>query len=253
MSNDESSVTEMIALATGRCDAWGVVAVTVLLLVGCDERSQPVPIPSSRPARVVGDVESDAVTFTGRIYPQRYNRLTDRSKGHHAIVWQYGTAAPKALIEADEPDVDIQERLEKNVGLVPGNNLQAEAWTRVRDRNHPEPDRKVAGPELSVSVSWAGLDEPIPLHELFINTQPTDVRIRFGGHLEFTSLWKSGCVVCLFSCPGGRTSNAAYTLREQVFGQRSFVADESRLPPDGTAVEVTLTPIDASTTSLPGS
>jgi len=53
-------------------------------------------------------------------------------------------------------------------------------------------------------------------------------------------VWRSGCVTCLFSCPGGKTSNAAFTIRDQYLNRKVFLADEKNLPPDGTPVRVSM-------------
>ncbi len=176
------------------------------------------------------------VRFTGTIYPRRYNTRDDRAQGHHAIVWREGRNARKALIEANVSDVEIQDELEA-LGWKPGDNLSSEAWTERDDDGNPHPDRQVKGPRLSVSLTWEGRAEPLTLADALGEDEDT-VEIRFGGHRRYIARWKSGCVTCMFSCPGGRTSNAAFTLRDQARRHHAFHADESLLPADGTTVEV---------------
>lgn len=209
---------------------WFGLAGICVMFVGCDARTADV-------SGMLGPVEN-GIIFTGHIYPHRYNTHRDRAGGHHAIVWRGGRVAEKALIEADFSDLEVQDYLE-SIGLVPGDNLHPDGWRRRDDPDSSEPDWRVDGPLLSVRVEWDGLDAPVPLAALFRETADDDIEIRFGGHRDYVPIWRSGCVLCMFSCPGGRTSNARYTLRQQTREQRSFEADETRLPPDGTPVRVT--------------
>lgn len=211
-------------------------------LTSCDKQPKSAPITVERDA----NNSAGKVRFTGHIYPRRYNERRDRANGHHAIVWRSGNNASKALIEADTADVDIQDALEK-LGLQPADNLKPEAWTRRDDPDHPAPDERVEGPPLRITVTWDDLDQPMELWRLFRDTTTGDVRIHFGGHRASIERWHSGCIACLFSCPGGRTSSAAFTLRDQARDRRSFMADEEKLPPDGTSIEVTIQPAQATT------
>ena len=144
--------------------------------------------------------------------------------------------------------MEIQEALEK-LGLNPADNLKPEAWTQRDDPGDPAADERVEGPQLRITVTWDGPGQPVELLELFRNTTAGDVRIHFGGHRASIERWHSGCITCLFSCPGGRTSNAALTIRDQTRDRRIFMANEEKLPPDGTTVEVTIQP--ASPTTAP--
>lgn len=204
-------------------------------MLGCSARS-PAPADGS-----ASSIDGERVVFKGRIFPNRYNTHADRANGHHAIVWQDGRNAHKALIEADAPDEDIQDSLE-SLGLEPGNNLSEEAWTQRFDRDNPAADKRVDGPALDVLVTWGDAESPMPLWRLFKDARAGDLDIRFGGHRALIPRWKSGCVTCLFSCPGGRTSNAKATLREQADDRRTFVANADLLPPDGTSVTVSISP-----------
>ena len=62
--------------------------------------------------------------------------------------------------------------------------------------------------------------------------------MRFGGHRDNIPRWHSGCVVCLYSCPGSKIGNAAYTVRDFVLGTTHFSVWEGVLPPDGTEITV---------------
>ena len=191
------------------------------------------------------DLETGSVIIRGRIYPHRYNTHGDRALGHHGIVWRKGRAARKALVESETPDLEVQRALQ-GLGLEPGNNLSMETWEARHDPENPAPDRRVEGPLLEVTLEWNGparegstpTHREIAWHEAFVDAGPEDFDIRFGGHEHLVPHWRSGCVTCLFSCPGGRTSNAAYVIRDQARKRREFRAEEAVLPPDGTEVIV---------------
>lgn len=179
--------------------------------------------------------DQKAIEFQGKLYPRRYNTHSDRQGGHHFIVWSKGGAAGKALIQSNTPDLEILSAL-GTLGAKPGNNLTEETWTKRNEPNSPEPDRHVLGSKVRIWVEWNG--EKHPIQTLFQRSTDQDFEIRVGGHQDLIPLWRSGCVTCLFSCPGGRTSNAVYTIREQAQGSVNFVADEDRLPKDGAIVKI---------------
>ncbi len=175
------------------------------------------------------------VTIEGTIYPTRYNSRSDRANGHHFIVWSDGGNAKKALIEISNNDVELLSKL-ISAGARPGNNLTEEAWTKRNDDLSTEPDQRVLGSKLRITVEWDG--EERDAYELFEDSGLADFDIRVGGHEALVPVWRSGCVTCLFSCPGGRTSNHAYTIRDQALQRKQFTANESILPKDGSRVTV---------------
>jgi hypothetical protein len=65
-------------------------------------------------------------------------------------------------------------------------------------------------------------------------------RMRFGGHRANIHKWHSGCIVCLYSCPGSKVGNARYTVRDYVRETTRFRVRPGVLPPDGTGVTVLL-------------
>ena len=64
--------------------------------------------------------------------------------------------------------------------------------------------------------------------------------MRFGGNAANIPKWKSGCIVCLYSCPGSKIGNARYTVRDYTKDVTRFRAKPDALPPDGTRVGVVL-------------
>lgn len=221
----------------------GVIAAFVLIGVmnGCtDNASKEEPVSIQR--------NGESILFEGRIFPERFNQRRDRANGHHFIVWKGGGNAGKALIEAEPSDREILDALIA-AGAEPGDNLTVDAWDERMNEESEAPDRRVAGTPVEISIRWDGQAHAI--EESFADEPSSSFDIRVGGHAALIPVWRSGCVTCLFSCPGGRTSNHAFTIRDQAFDRHSFHARNSGLPPDGTQVEVSMTlkPAQASSSS----
>lgn len=203
------------------------IILIAALVMACGSGPEEVPM------RI--DFSTHSISFPGTIYPERYNTRADRNNGHHLIVWSGGGNARKALIGTDFNDKDILTFLE-SLGAVAGNNLTEKTWTERDNPASAEPDKHVEGTPIDVFVSWG--KEEYPIYTLLKETTPEEIDIRVGGHIDLIPLWNSGCVTCSFSCPGGRTSNAAFTIRDQARNTHSFFADLSRLPKDGTEVKI---------------
>ncbi|MFB3788482.1 MAG: YdjY domain-containing protein [bacterium] len=187
------------------------------------------------PPPVSADPAAGIIQFEGTIFPRRYNSHPDRANGHHFIVWSGGANAAKALINTAVSDREILKALE-SVGAVVGNNLTPATWEQRADPAASAPDQRVEGSLLEIRVRWNGREHPI--QDLFQDKNPLDFAIRAGGNEKLIPVWRSGCVTCLFSCPGGKTSNAAYTIRDQYWQKKVFLADAAALPPDGAQVRV---------------
>ncbi|MCS6988532.1 MAG: YdjY domain-containing protein [Chloroherpetonaceae bacterium] len=183
-----------------------------------------------------------SVSFSGKILPSQFNAWTSWTKNHHFIVYKGGRAARNALIESDASDLDILVALE-SLGARSGDNLSIDAWEKRADQSSPEPDKRVEGSIIDVLVSWND-QEPLRANEIFDDKFGKGFLFKFGGHRALMSKWKSGCVACLQSCPGGRVSNANYTLRDYESGTAKFDARKDRLPKDATPVVVTLKVLD---------
>ncbi|MFN3385163.1 MAG: YdjY domain-containing protein [Candidatus Thermochlorobacter sp.] len=201
------------------------------------ERSDRQVAMPNNPALIV-DTLTKTLTLSGRIYPSKFNAWTSWTKHHHFIVWKKGRAAHNALIETDANDEEILDAL-LSIGAVPGNNLTADTWEKRAELSSPEPDKRVEGSLIDVSVAWQG-QSPIGAAEIFEDEFGKGFLFRFGGHRKLIPIWKSGCVVCLQSCPGGRISNANYTMRDYYYARSKFEVKKARLPKDGTPVQVRL-------------
>lgn len=205
-----------------------------MTIISCiDERNSPLKSPPITSIQI--DQSDKTIMFSGKIYPKRYNERQDRSNGHHLIVWKEGRNAQKALINTEASDIEIQKALE-SIGALPGNNLTEATWSKRSDHHSDEPDKRVEGSKIKIYIHFG--DTKYKVEDLLIDTDSADFDIRFGGHIELVPVWKSGCVTCLFSCPGGRTSNAVYTIRDQYLNRKTFEADLQALPADGSDVTI---------------
>src|SRR6185369_6802037 len=143
------------------------------------------------------------------------------------------------LLQADVTDRQVVEALE-GLGARPGNNLPMEAWEERKNPKDPAPDTAVAGPNVEVLLGLPSRTDLIPLASALEDRQGRGLEMRFGGNAANIPKWKSGCIVCLYSCPGSKVGNARYTVRDYEKGVTRFRAKPGVLPPDGTRIRVVL-------------
>ena len=110
---------------------------------------------------------------------------------------------------ADASDQDVRAALD---GLVArrGENLTAQTWTARSDAANHEPDKRVEGTTIDVFIEWNG--RRVPLSDLIREKghgQP-QLDLRYGGNERWQKDFHSGCIVCLYSCPGGAIGNHAH-------------------------------------------
>ncbi|HEV8117954.1 MAG TPA: YdjY domain-containing protein [Thermoanaerobaculia bacterium] len=159
--------------------------------------------------------------------------------GYHAIVWRGGKAAHAALLEAEVTDRQVIEALEA-LGGKPGDNLPMESWEERKNPKNPAPDLVVAGPAVDILLRLPGRRDPVPLQSVLEDPGGRGLSMRFGGNAANIPKWKSGCIVCLYSCPGSKVGNAKYTVRDYANEVTRFRVRPGVLPPDGTPVRVIL-------------
>ncbi|HVS30785.1 MAG TPA: YdjY domain-containing protein [Thermoanaerobaculia bacterium] len=179
------------------------------------------------------------VRIVARVQPDALDCWIGGVKGHHAIVWEGGRAYRCALFASTTSDRDVRRALE-SVGARPGENLTPDSWNARDDRSNPEPDKRVAGTPIDVFVEWKGSGRRIPLAELLVEAgraRPA-LDFRYGGNQRFQEDFKSGCIVCLYSCPGGAIGNHAHPIRDYVRDGVVYSSQAQRLPPAGTAVSI---------------
>jgi len=159
--------------------------------------------------------------------------------GYHLIVWKDGRAAHAALFRAEVTDVEVLDAMER-LGARPGNALGMETWEARRDPSSKAPDQIIAGPPIEILVRVPGRKEPLTLEQILDDPGGRGFDMRFGGHRANIPQWKSGCIVCLYSCPGSKIGNARYTVRDYEKETTRFRVRPGVLPADGQRVSIVL-------------
>lgn len=181
-----------------------------------------------------GEVRIAAIVHPGHLSRRLFQ------PGHHAVVWDKGRAHLGALFASRASDHDARAAL-ASLGARPGENLTEEMWTARGDPRNPEPDKRVEGTPIDVFVEWPGSGGLVALGDLIAeNGRRANFDFRFGGHERFQKDFKSGCIVCTYSCPGGAIGNRNRTIRDEENFGPIFTAVSRKLPPDGSAVTVVL-------------
>lgn len=157
--------------------------------------------------------------------------------GYHLVVWNDGRAVDHALFRAAVTDLQVIDALE-SVGARPGDALDIDTWDRRHDAGSEAPDRIIVGSAVRIEILVPGADQPLALSDILVDEGERGFDMRFGGHRDNIARWRSGCVACLYSCPGSKVGNASYTVRDFVSGASHFSVRPGVLPPDGTAVTV---------------
>lgn len=195
-------------------------------------------IASSLAAAPVVDRKNREIRFTATVQPNAMSRPFG-VKGHHAIVWKGGRAKTWALFVSDESDHDVRVALQQ-LGARAGENLTPDSWNERDNPRNAEPDKRVAGTPVEVFVEWRGSRGRIALAQLIAeegHVAPV-IDLRYGGNEAWQKEFKSGCIVCLYSCPGGAVGNHAHPIRDYVRDGVVYSSIPDRLPASGTRVTI---------------
>jgi hypothetical protein len=210
-----------------RC--FKIALALLLLAAGCRAQEQRGRLILRRPSEVEFTATVNARHFeSGHSMP-----------AYHVVVWKGGRAASEALLQADVTDVEVLDALE-SLGAGPGDNLSMDAWEERKNPRNPAPDTVIAGPPVEVLLRLPGRRDLLPLSAVLEDSAGRGFEGRFGGNRENIPKWKSGCLVCLYSCPGSKIGNARYTVRDYVKKTTRFRVKPGLLPPDGTRIGVVL-------------
>lgn len=196
----------------------------------------PVKFPDASKPLVVDSLRHE-VRVLAVYHPGKFSGLLRFVPNYHLLVWDDGHAAREALFSTPVPDTILIMALE-SVGAVAGNNLTMDAWDKRQDPKHPAPQTRIAGTPVAIFVWWKGLSEPKPLAELLEDAGGRGLDFRFGGNRDLIHHWHSGCLVCLYSCPGSKVGNAAYTVRDYATGATKFSPRKERLPKSDSEVAI---------------
>ena len=188
------------------------------------------------PTASVVAVSGSSIEFPAVVTATGFEEESDMA-GYHFIVWHGGRAASRSLFRTEVSDVQVLDAIEA-LGAVPGNALSIDTWDERYEPNSTAPDKLIEGPPVDLYVIIPGQSEPLALEDILLDPGQRGFDMRFGGHRANIGQWHSGCVVCLYSCPGSKIGNASYTVREFVDGATRFRVRPGVLPEDGTEVTI---------------
>ena len=193
----------------------GLAALCLLAvagLSGCDQKENAAAkveydgLSNSQPLRV--DANNHTVTMLVQINGRF---LTDDTR--HGIVFKDGSNGHKSLF----------------MGYA-----TPKAFYDNKETTH------VTGSKLDISVNWQGAAKAYSFDEVIVDSNGKKLDMRFGGNLTAAEEKKTGCLVCLDSCPVGIVSNATYTYGAvEKRGEVKFKGNASVLPADNTLATVT--------------
>ncbi len=178
----------------------------------------------------------NAIEIPAVFSPQGFEE-NEHMPGYHFIVWEGGRSANHSLFRTPVTDVQVLDALE-SLGAVPGNALNTGTWEERENADSNAPDKVIEGPRIEVGIRVPGRSEPLTMDDILEDPGGKGFDMRFGGHRDNIPEWKSGCVVCLYSCPGSKVGNASYTVRDFVNGTTRFRLRPGVLPEDGTEVTI---------------
>ena len=178
------------------------------------------------------------IEFGATVHPRAFDRSW-MMRGYHAVVWKGGRMAHAALLRADVTDSQVLDALE-SLGAKSGGNLPMAAWEERKNPKDPAPDATIAGAEVELLLRLPDRARLVPLAAVLEDPGGRGLDMRLGGNRANIPKWKSGCVVCLYSCPGSKVGNAHYTVRDWERGVTRFRTRSGVLPPDGTPIRVVM-------------
>ncbi len=210
-------------------------AAVPFLLGGCAPSSSSAASDTLPRLRLL----ADGIEIPAIVHAAAFERRLGGMPGYHLIVWGEGRSAPAALFTTQISDTELLDAFEA-LGAKPGDALGMDSWEARKDPASAAPDRVIAGPAVEVAVRVPGREPPLGLGEILDDPGGRGFEMRLGGHRANIRHWHSGCLACLYSCPGSKVGNARYTVRDYVQGTTAFRVRPGALPADGTEVAILL-------------
>ena len=188
---------------------------------------------------MIVDKEAKEIRLLATLQPKAFETgWFKQLPGHHAVTWKDGRKGHEALLATIASDTQVYDGMIA-IGAKPGDNLTQAVWDERKNEKSKAPETRVEGSPVAVSVWWEGLPDALPLDELVKDPRGKEIDLRFGGNKALIPVWKSGCIVCLQSCPGGKISNRNCTIRDYVQGKGTFTVNRSVVP-EGTRKAVVI-------------
>jgi ferredoxin len=200
-------------------------AITLLFLLPV-QSAFSATMPSLTPNHpITYDKTAKTVSFLAEVNGKYLYQPT-----RHFAVFEGGSNGDKAILRAFARPESFYKAL-MAIGSVPGNNMTL----KNKEVTH------VKGSPFAVSVTWQGAKKSYSIDQAVIDSNKKPILMRFGGNLAAARRIKTGCLLCLDSCPVGIVSNAQYTYGAiEKRGEVTMKGNKDVLPADGTKVIVTL-------------
>lgn len=209
----------------------GVMIMSGLLIFGerADALSEEQPFEINRETREVLALGwSQAHRFNTDI---SYNNNLPR---YHAIVSKTSTEFQVPVFVMFGSSEEFYRAM-LDLDASPGEPFVTSTRKGVQGGN-PFSDVRATGSAVEIFVSWLGAEKRYRLDEVMEDPGQRGIYMHFAGN---KATMHTGCFVCLYSCDGGRVSNARYSYDDYTDGTTQFAAREDILPKDGTPVTIT--------------
>lgn len=231
---------------TKKVSTYCYLAVMSVLLLSLSACNQLLP----------DDDYNDPLSHDNLYYDSSAGTLTFQAVFHaapatagtwHLIIHKDGSNKDNCFFTTGVSPHQFYQGLLK-LGATAGDNLTGDNYT---DQN-----AYTEGSALEVSITWNGAVKKYPLDEFLKEEIPAGsatqekvgLEMRFSGNrsTEYTASPPSdttGCLMCLYSCPAGVSSNAKannYQLATLDGGMWRYFANPSVVPADGTPVTITV-------------
>ncbi len=199
---------------------WCMTAIGVL---PAESASAKITLTKEKPISV--DEKERSVSVLAQVNGKYFYQTT-----RHGLVYAGGSNGDKSLFRSFAREQDFYDALIK-LGFKAGNNMTKENAAKTF----------VQGDPLDVTITWEGAKKVYSLDEVITDSNRKPFQIRFGGNQKNAQQFKTGCLLCLDSCPVGITSNANYTMGAvEMRSEVVFKGNDKVLPPDGSLVVVTV-------------
>ncbi len=185
---------------------WILALVLCVSFASVPAFSQDLTLAPGNPLKV--DIKERSVSVLGQVNGKYLARPT-----RHGVVFKDGKNGDKSVFTAFADHKTFYEALIK-IGLKPGNNM---TWDNKEKT-------AVEGDPIDVFVTWKGAKKTYRIDEVIRDSNGKPIVVRFGGNLQAALDKKTGCLMCLDSCPvkalDGITINQK-ACREYAFGSRN--------------------------------
>jgi len=207
---------------------------------------------ANKPTLIQIDQKNKSITFGGVVMADRHEAFVHpvektASKGYDPDHWHLiisGTQA-SAGKEARVPmfigwasDIEVSDALAALGAKKDEDKFDPKAYNDRLKKDSPYPDLAPKGTPIDVYVTWMqkdGKEKTVEVNEFMESSAKKKLDFVYIGKIH-----PSHCIACLYGCPGGKIANVSTTVRDYFDRGHEWKLKKGVLPPDGTAVMITL-------------